>query len=376
MRHDGDDPYLVVAADKGTATFSDIANGIAEEYGFWLGDAFASGGSDGYDHKAMGITARGAWELVKRHFRELGTDIQASDFTCVGVGDMSGDVFGNGMLRSAAHQAARRLRPPPHLPRSRSRSGGELRRAPAPVRPAALVLGRLRQGADLQGRRRLRAQPRNRSRSRPRSRARLGIEAEHLTPAELIQAILKAPVDLLWFGGIGTYRQGRAARATPMPATAPTTRSASTARTIRAKVVGEGANLGVTQRGRIEYALKGGRINTDAIDNSAGVDTSDHEVNIKILLNAAVAGGRSDAASSATSCCTRMTDEVAALVLRDNYLQGLALSLAEAHERPTRFDRAGAADARSGARAAARPRGRVPARRRGAGGARARRSRR
>ena len=158
VRRDEDDPYLVVAADKGTATFSDIANGVSREYGFWLDDAFASGGSAGYDHKKMGITARGAWECVKRHFRELGTDIQAQDFTCVGVGDMSGDVFGNGMLLSQAHQAAGGLQPPAHLPRSGPRSGGQLCGAPAAVRPAALDLERLRPGADLQGRRHLRAQ--------------------------------------------------------------------------------------------------------------------------------------------------------------------------------------------------------------------------
>ena len=168
VRHDGDDPYLVVAADKGTATFSDIANEIAAEYGFWLGDAFASGGSAGYDHKAMGITARGAWESVKRHFRELGADIETTDFTVVGIGDMSGDVFGNGMLLSPPHQARRRLRPPARVPRPRSRPGGELRRAGAAVRAAAVVLGRLRPGADLTRAAACSRARRSRSRSRPR----------------------------------------------------------------------------------------------------------------------------------------------------------------------------------------------------------------
>jgi glutamate dehydrogenase len=326
VRHDGDDPYLVVAADKGTATFSDIANDVSAEYGFWLGDAYASGGSAGYDHKAIGITARGAWELIKRHFRELGTDIQTTDFTCVGVGDMAGDVFGNGMLRSphtkliaAFNHMHIFLDPDPDpgksfverqrlfdLPRSSwadydksliSKGGGIFERS---AKSIALS---------------------------PRICKQLDIEAERLTPAELIQAILKAPVDLLFFGGIGTF----------IKASSETHAEAGDkgndalridGKDVRAKVVGEGANLGVTQRGRIEYAVKGGRIDTDAIDNSAGVDTSDHEVNLKILLNSVMAAGGLTLPQR-NELLQQMTDEIADHVLRDNYLQGLALSLAE-----------------------------------------------
>jgi glutamate dehydrogenase len=335
VRHDGDDPYLVVAADKGTATFSDIANGIAEEYGFWLGDAYASGGSEGYDHKAIGITARGAWELVKRHFRELGTDIQASDFTCVGVGDMSGDVFGNGMLRSehtklfaAFDHRHIFLDPDPDPARSfteRQRLFDLPRSSWADYDKALVSQGG---GVFERG---LKSVPVS-----PEMRARLGIEAERLTPMELIQAILKAPVDLLWFGGIGTYVKASHESQADVGDRANDALRINGA-DIRARVVGEGANLGVTQRGRIEYALKGGRINTDAIDNSAGVDTSDHEVNIKVLLNAAMAAGDLTR-KQRNELLHAMTDEVAALVLQDNYLQGLALSLEE-HERVARFDR-------------------------------------
>ncbi len=327
VRHDGDDPYLVVAADKGTATFSDIANGVSEEYGFWLGDAYASGGSAGYDHKAMAITARGAWELIKRHFRELGTDIQASDFTCVGVGDMAGDVFGNGMLRSphtkliaAFNHLHIFLDPDPDpgksfaerqrlfdLPRS---SWADYNKAL--ISPGGGIFERSAKSIALS----------------PQIRKQLDIAAEHATPAELIQAIIKAPVDLLFFGGIGTFIKA-------------TTESHADAgdkgndalringKDVRAKVVGEGANLGVTQLGRIEYAMKGGRIDTDAIDNSAGVDTSDHEVNIKIPLNEIVAAGGLSLAERNT-LLQQMTDAIADHVLRDNYLQGIALSLAEA----------------------------------------------
>jgi glutamate dehydrogenase len=326
VRRDGDDPYLVVAADKGTATFSDIANGVAEDYGFWLGDAFASGGSAGYDHKGMGITARGAWELVKRHFRELGTDIQTTDFTVVGVGDMSGDVFGNGMLLSRhikligafnhlhifidpAPDPARSLKERQRLfdlPRSSwsdydakliSKGGGVFERN---VKSIALT---------------------------PEIKAAFGLVVDHMTPAELIRAMLRAPVDLLWFGGIGTYVKASTESAADAGDRANDALRID-GREIAARVVGEGANLGVTQRGRIEYALKGGRINTDAIDNSAGVDTSDHEVNLKILLNAVEAAGGFDRAGRDKQLAT-LTDEVAALVLRDNYLQGEAISLAE-----------------------------------------------
>ncbi|HEY3918117.1 MAG TPA: NAD-glutamate dehydrogenase domain-containing protein [Stellaceae bacterium] len=327
VRHDGDDPYLVVAADKGTATFSDIANGVSEEYGFWLGDAYASGGSAGYDHKAMGITARGAWELVKRHFRELGTDIQTTDFTCVGVGDMAGDVFGNGLLRSKQTKLVAAfnhlhifLDPDPDLARSfaeRQRLFDLPRSSWADYDKALISEG----GGIFE--RSAKSIP-----LAPQMRARLDIAAEHLTPAELIQAILKAPVDLLFFGGIGTF----------IKASGESHAEASDkgndglridGKDVRAKVVGEGANLGVTQKGRIEYAMKGGRIDTDAIDNSAGVDTSDHEVNLKILLNGVVAAGGLTLAQR-NDLLQQMTDQIADHVLQDNYLQGLALSLAEA----------------------------------------------
>jgi len=328
LRHDGDDPYLVVAADKGTATFSDIANDVSAEYGFWLGDAYASGGSAGYDHKAMGITARGAWELVKRHFRELGTDIQTTDFTCVGVGDMAGDVFGNGMLRSphtrliaAFNHLHIFLDPDPDPAKSfaeRQRLFDLPRSSWADydktlISKGGSVYERSAKSIALS----------------PEIRARLAIAAEHLTPAELIQAILRAPVDLLFFGGIGTF----------IKATSETHADAGdksndalriNGNEVRAKVVGEGANLGVTQKGRIEYAMKGGRIDTDAIDNSAGVSTSDHEVNLKILLNGAVAAGRITR-DERNTLLQQMTEDVAAHVLQDNYLQGLALSLAESY---------------------------------------------
>ncbi|HUK60937.1 MAG TPA: NAD-glutamate dehydrogenase [Stellaceae bacterium] len=335
VRYDGDDPYLVVAADKGTATFSDIANGISAQYGFWLGDAYASGGSDGYDHKAMGITARGAWETVKRHFRELDLDIQSADFTCVGVGDMSGDVFGNGMLRSphtkllAAFDHRHIFLDPDPDP---VKSFAERKRLFELPRSswADFDKGLISKGGGV-FERSLKSVPVS-----PEIRARLGIEDERLTPMELIQAILKAPVDLLWFGGIGTYvKAAHESQADAGDRTNDALRINGA--DIRARVVGEGANLAVTQAGRIEYALRGGRINTDAIDNSAGVDTSDHEVNIKILLNAAVAAGDLTT-KQRNELLHAMTDEVGALVLRDNYLQGLTLSLEE-HERAERFDR-------------------------------------
>ncbi len=338
VRHDGDDTYLVVAADKGTATFSDIANGVAADYGFWLGDAFASGGSVGYDHKAMGITARGAWESVKRHFREMGVDTQSEDFTVVGVGDMSGDVFGNGMLLSehiklvaafdhrhifldptpgaaASYTERRRLF---DLPRSSwadydagliSKGGGVHARTAKsiPITPEVReVLG-------------------------------LADDVTKLSPPELLHAILAAPVDLLWNGGIGTYVKAS------IESHADVGDKANDAlrvdgRDVRARVIGEGGNLGCTQLGRIEYALagargEGGRINTDAIDNSAGVDTSDHEVNIKILLDRLVLDGELPAADR-NSLLVEMTDEVAALVLTDNYQQNVLLGNArqQAHE--------------------------------------------
>ncbi|MER7183441.1 NAD-glutamate dehydrogenase [Streptomyces hyaluromycini] len=325
VRHDEDDTYLVVAADKGTATFSDIANEVAGSYNFWLGDAFASGGSAGYDHKGMGITARGAWESVKRHFRELGTDTQTEEFTVVGIGDMSGDVFGNGMLLSeqirlvaafdhrhifidpnpdAATSYAERRRLF-DLPRSSwgdydtdllSQGGGIFPRSAK----AIPVNGHIREA--------------------------LGIEEKvaKLTPAELMKAILAAPVDLLWNGGIGTYVKASTESNADVGDKANDAIRVDGA-DLRVKVVGEGGNLGLTQLGRIEFARQGGKINTDAIDNSAGVDTSDHEVNIKILLNGAVADGDMTV-KQRNKLLAEMTDEVGALVLRNNYAQNVAIA--------------------------------------------------
>ncbi|MGW0535781.1 NAD-glutamate dehydrogenase [Streptomyces sp. NPDC003032] len=340
VRHDEDDTYLVVAADKGTATFSDIANKVAEDYDFWLGDAFASGGSAGYDHKGMGITARGAWESVKRHFRELGCDTQSEDFTVVGVGDMSGDVFGNGMLLSehirlvaafdhrhifidpkpdAATSYAERRRLF-ELPRSSwadydkgllSSGGGIFPRTAKAIQLNAHI------------------------------REALGIETgvAKMTPADLMKAILQAPVDLLWNGGIGTYVKSSAESNADVGDKANDAIRVNGA-DLRVKVVGEGGNLGLTQLGRIEFARAGGRINTDAIDNSAGVDTSDHEVNIKILLNAVVTDGDMTV-KQRNKLLAEMTDEVGQLVLRNNYAQNTALanavtqspSLLHAHQR-------------------------------------------
>ncbi|HUN51230.1 MAG TPA: NAD-glutamate dehydrogenase, partial [Candidatus Sulfotelmatobacter sp.] len=327
VRRDGDDPYLVVAADKGTATFSDIANALSLEYGFWLGDAFASGGSAGYDHKKMGITARGAWEMVKRHFRELGTDIQAEDFTVVGIGDMSGDVFGNGMLLS------------PHIRLLAAFDHRHIFVDPDPV--AAVAFRERRRLFDL---------PRSSwadydaklisagggafdrkaksVRLTPEIKARFGIERDSLTPTELIRVLLTAEVDLLWNGGIGTYVKAASETSADVGDRANDALRVD-GRDLRAKVVGEGGNLGFTQRGRIEYALRGGRINTDALDNSAGVDTSDHEVNIKILLDAVVAAGDLTI-KQRDKLMAEMSDELAALILQDNYLQGQAVSVAEA----------------------------------------------
>ena len=323
VRRDGDDSYLVVAADKGTATFSDIANAISLEYGHWLGDAFASGGSAGYDHKKMAITARGAWESVKRHFRELGHDTQTTPFTCAGIGDMAGDVFGNGMLQSPQirllaafnHQhifldpladAARGYRERVRLfalPRSSwddydrkalSAGGGiHLRSA------KALALS-------------------------PQAQTLLGLPAS-AAPNDVIRAILRLPVDLLWNGGIGTYVKAASESHLEVG-----DRSNDGVRVdgyeLRARVVGEGGNLGLTQLGRVEYALQGGRLNTDFIDNSAGVNCSDVEVNTKVLLGMAIERQQLRA-SARNALLARMTDEVAALVLRNNTLQGQALTL-------------------------------------------------
>ena len=325
-RIDGDDPYLVVAADKGTATFSDTANAISQKRGFWLDDAFASGGSAGYDHKKMGITARGAWEAVKRHFREMGTNIQTTPFTVAGVGDMSGDVFGNGMLLSPAIRLVAAfdhrdifIDPDPDtqtsfaerrrlfdLPRSSwadynkeliSKGGGVFSRALKSVPLTAEI------------------------------KALLGIEADKLTPFELMTAILKAQVDLLWFGGIGTYIKA-SSQSHAQAGDRANDAIRIDGREVRAKVIGEGANLGATQLGRIEAARAGVRLNTDAIDNSAGVDTSDHEVNLKILF-AAAAGLGAITREARDALLAEMTDDVAAHVLQDNYRQTLALSIAE-----------------------------------------------
>jgi glutamate dehydrogenase len=334
VRHDPDDTYLVVAADKGTATFSDIANGVAIERGFWLGDAFASGGSVGYDHKVMGITAKGGWEAVKRHFREIGADIQTQDFTCIGVGDMAGDVFGNGMLQSrhtrliAAFNHMHIVIDPDPDP---ARSWAERQRLfdlprstwadydPRVLSPGGGVYERRAKAITLS----------------PQACARLGLDQATLPPAQLIQALLRQPVDLLWFGGIGTYV--KAASETQAQAGDRANDSLRIdAPALRAKVIGEGANLGMTQRARIEYALRGGRLNTDAIDNSAGVDTSDHEVNIKIGTDDAIAAGLIPA-SERKAFLAAMTGDVERLVLVDNILQTLALTLAEA-EAPRLLD--------------------------------------
>ena len=325
VRHDGDDAYLVVAADKGTATFSDIANEVAIGYGFWLGDAFASGGSVGYDHKAMGITARGAWESVRRHFRELGVDVQSEDFTVVGVGDMSGDVFGNGMLLSEHIRLVAAFDhrhiffdPSPDAATSfaERRRLFELPRSSwADYDRAAISAG----GG---------VHPRS-AKSIPISaevRQALGIADESVTslaPPDVLRAILQAPVDLLWNGGIGTYVKA----STESHADAGDKANDAIrvdGQMLRCKVVGEGGNLGMTQLGRIEYALAGGRVNTDAIDNSAGVDTSDHEVNIKILLDRVVQDGDLTA-KQRNELLVVMTDEVGSLVLRDNYEQNVLL---------------------------------------------------
>ncbi|MCW2740477.1 MAG: Glutamate dehydrogenase [Blastococcus sp.] len=340
VRHDGDDTYLVVAADKGTATFSDLANSVAIERGFWLGDAFASGGSVGYDHKAMGITARGAWESVTRHFRELHLDVATQDFTVVGVGDMSGDVFGNGMLLSRHIRLVAAfdhrhvfLDPTPDAASSfaeRTRLFGLQRSSWADYNRSRISAGggvwpRTAKAIPVSG----------------PMRAALGLadDVDSLSPVELIRAILLAPVDLLFNGGIGTYVKASAESALDVGDKANDAVRVDGGQ-LRARVVGEGGNLGLTQRGRVEYALTGGRVNTDAIDNSAGVDTSDHEVNIKIALNRVVDAGELQAADRATLLGS-MADDVAAAVLTNNHAQNATLavevastrSLLDAHER-------------------------------------------
>jgi glutamate dehydrogenase len=336
-RRDGDDPYLVVAADKGTATFSDIANAISIEYGHWLGDAFASGGSAGYDHKGMGITARGAWECVKRHFRELGIDIQSQDFTCAGVGDMSGDVFGNGMLLSRHIRLVAAfdhrhifLDPNPDaaagfrererlfkLPRSSwddysrkliSRGGGIWPRAAKSIALSA------------------------------EAQKLLDLQVPAATPVDVMRAILRMRVDLLWNGGIGTYVKAHDESHAEVRDRANDAIRAD-GRELRARVIGEGGNLGCTQRGRVEYAQAGGRVNTDFIDNSAGVNTSDVEVNIKILLSEVARKGGRLTRAARDKLLASMTEEVAHIVLHNNYLQSQALSVLEqkASERLTEY---------------------------------------
>ncbi|AGF75107.1 NAD glutamate dehydrogenase [Bartonella australis AUST/NH1] len=327
IRYDGDDPYFVVAADKGTATFSDTANAISQAQNFWLDDAFASGGSAGYDHKAIGITAKGAWEAVKRHFRELfDHDIQETPFTCVGVGDMSGDVFGNGMLLSKKTKLIAAfdhrdifIDPEPditesyaermrlfQLPRSSWQDYDKMK-----LSKGGGIFSRTTKTITLS----------------PEAARAIGFEKQTGTPFEIVSAILKAPVDLLWFGGIGTY-----VRATTETDDQVGDRANDalrvTGKQVRAKVVGEGANLGLTQRGRIEYILNGGRCNTDAIDNSAGVNCSDLEVNIKIVLASALRA-KTLTREARNELLKKMTPQVEQLVLRNNYLQTLSLSLAE-----------------------------------------------
>jgi len=323
---DGDDPYFVVAADKGTATFSDVANALALERGFWLGDAFASGGSQGYDHKAMGITARGAWVSVQRHFAERGVDVQSDPITVAGCGDMSGDVFGNGMLLSRALKLVAAFDhrhiffdpdPDPAVSFAERERLFALPRSSwadyaAPVSAGGGVHSRAAKSITLT----------------PEVQALLGVSADRLEPNAVIAAILKAQVDLLWFGGIGTYVKAAGENNVSVGDPA-NDRLRVDAEEVRATAVGEGANLGLTQAARIAFAARGGRINTDFIDNSAGVDCSDNEVNIKIALNREVAEGRL-AIADRNTILAEMTDDVSALVLEDNRLQTLALSIAEA----------------------------------------------
>ena len=328
VRHDMDDPYLVVAADKGTATFSDIANGLAVAHGFWMGDAFASGGSVGYDHKGMGITARGAWESVKRHFRALGHDSQSQDFTAAGVGDMSGDVFGNGMLLSRHIRLVAAfdhrhifLDPNPDAATSfveRERMFTVPRSSWADYDAKLISKGggifpRTLKSIEIT----------------PQVREVLGLDdsIKALSPNDLMSAILKAPVDLLWNGGIGTYVKATSEQHSDVGDRANNALRVNGSE-LRCKVVGEGGNLGMTQLGRIEAAQAGVLLNTDFIDNSAGVDTSDHEVNIKILLNDVVRAKKLTV-EQRNKLLASMTDEVAALVLNDNYRQNQALSLME-----------------------------------------------
>ncbi|MFZ2493989.1 MAG: NAD-glutamate dehydrogenase [Thermoanaerobaculia bacterium] len=327
VRRDGNDPYLVVAADKGTATFSDIANSVSAEYGFWLGDAFASGGSVGYDHKEMGITARGGWEAVKRHFREIGKNIQEVDFTAVGVGDMAGDVFGNAMLLSEQTKLVAVFNyshifidpdPDPAVSFKERRRMFDER-----LNWNHYNLALLSKGGGIYER------SAKTITISDEAQKLLELPSKTVTPIEAMRAILKANVELLWLGGIGTY-----VKSSDEDQAAARDRSNDALRIngneLRVKVVGEGANLGFTQLGRVEYALNGGRLNTDAIDNSAGVDTSDHEVNIKIGLYDAIAHGELKSLEERNEFLASMTDDVGQLVLRDNYEQTQAITVTEA----------------------------------------------
>lgn len=328
MRYDEDDPYLVVAADKGTATFSDEANAIAEQYGFWLGDGFASGGSNGYDHKKMGITARGAWISVQRHFRELGVDVQSEPFTVLGIGDMGGDVFGNGMLLSESIKLVAAFNhlhifidpdPDPAV------SYAERQRLFAGPKSgwADYDASKISKGGGVFSRK---------DKSIPLSeemKACFDISANSLAPDDLVHELLKAPVDLIWNGGIGTYVKASSESDADVGDRA-NDHLRVNANQLRARVFGEGGNLGLTQRGRIEFALNGGSVNTDFIDNAAGVDCSDHEVNIKVALNTLVAAGDMTA-KQRNQLLENMTDDVARLVLANNQRQTRTLSLARLH---------------------------------------------
>lgn len=325
VRKDADDPYLVVAADKGTATFSDIANEISLRYNHWLGDAFASGGSQGYDHKGMGITAKGAWVSVQRHFMEKGVDIQKEDFSVIGIGDMAGDVFGNGMLLSehiclvaAFNHQHIFIDPTPDSAKSfkeRQRLF-ELPKSSWEDYDASLIS----RGGGLFSR-----AAKSITLTKEMKKA-FSIEADSLTPTELIHELLKAPVDLIWNGGIGTYVKSSKESHSDVGDKANDTLRVN-GNELRCKVFGEGGNLGLTQRGRVEFGLQGGAINTDFIDNSAGVDCSDHEVNIKILLNELVANGDLTE-KQRNQLLVDMTETVSDLVLANNYQQNLAISVA------------------------------------------------
>ena len=332
VRYDEPDPYLVVAADKGTAAFSDIANGISEEYHFWLGDAFASGGSVGYDHKKMGITARGAWESVKRHFREMGVNCQTTDFTCVGIGDMAGDVFGNGMLLSkhirlvaAFNHMHIFIDPNPDSASSyveRERLFNLDRSSWEDYDSSKISKGG---GIFLRSAKSIKLTP--------EIQKLVGTKEEELAPTQLINLLLKAEVDLLWNGGIGTYVKAIHETNAEIGDKANNSLRVNGSE-LRCKVVGEGGNLGLSQQGRIEYMLNGGRANTDFIDNAGGVDCSDKEVNIKILLNAIVSNGDMTL-KQRNNLLAKMTDEVAGIVLNDNYMQIQSISITESRSQKT-----------------------------------------